>query len=343
MGAKPWVKVDGKPLATVAPGWGDPIITHRFPSGGCWEMSWDIPVRRQTRQVALLARKTVEAFVGATPVWSGFMTEPNWDTGEMVAQGWVRQGEEAICFDGTGKTTSIPDTAIDQAVVRGALTWVRRSSISTAAFSTGTVTDRFNYITALMDAYHTANTLGWGINARREIFSYSLNAATPSLAVYPDSGALGTSDAALAGKMYGRYLNAATSRLETTSVGTGTPEVGVDLTAKLGPTTAAAVQTVLNGMIAKLGARGGWTNGLSLTEEQITTMGGAGASLALVTAGQTMRLHGLRDLRGLGAYTDIVLSETQWNVAEQTVEVTPLGYQPRDLGSIVEEGGGTVL
>jgi hypothetical protein len=335
----PQVVVDGKPLSTIAAGWGDLKITHRWP-GGCWEMSWSVPVRRLRRHEALKARKVVRAFYGGVPIWSGFMAEPNWDTGEMVALGFVRQGEEAICFDSGGLLSSTPDAVVDQAILRGALTWVRRASISSAAFAASGSTDKFNYVTALLDAYTKQANLGWGVNARGEVYT-AATATTPSWTVAPDSGVLGVADQTLAASVFGRYLVTGTT-IGTASVGSGVPEVAFDLTS-YGVKTLTEAQGILTGLRDQMQARTAWTNGLELTAPQITTPGGARANLASIQGNQMVRLQGVRDERGLDAGTNFVIGESIWDVSDRTITINPMGLVDRSLSGIAEDAGVTAL
>lgn len=346
----PEVVVDGRWLTSVAPGWGDLKITDRWTpnnggGGGPWEATWTVPVNRLRRHQALLARKRVRIFVGGWCRWSGYMSEPDWDTGEMVALGSVRKAAEAICFDSTGQTTSVPDVAIDQAIARGAVDWTRRASFSAVAYTgTGTgATDRLNYLGQLLDADATRQNVGWGVTARDEVYTAAAP-TTPTMLVAPDSGVLGNADDTLAATLFGRYTSSTTGRYETTSVGAGTPEVGVDLTDQ-GRKTQAEAAVILTGMRDQLQARPGWTNSLILTAPQITSPGGCRTPLALVRADgrQMARLQGVRDERGLDSGTNFAVGETVWDVADRTVQVAPVGMIGRDLGSIIENAGGVLL
>lgn len=338
-----WMKVDGKPMSAVQAGWGEPVITNRQPYG-CWEVTWSVPVLRQTRRTSLMAGKSVVVYAGPAPIWSGRMTEPNWDTGEMVAEGWVRQSEQTICLDSTGKTSSNPDVVIAQAIARGALKWVQRSSFSSVDFVPGSTTDNLNYVKALLDAVTSTASLYWGVNARQELYTAPSNPA-PMWKAAPDSGQMGTTDRALVGTLYGRYL-LADGTLQTAVVPNpdlNGPEVGIDLT-KLGTMDLSKATSILNSILSKGRARTGWTNGIELTSSQISSLGGSQLrSGAMVVAGQGLRLEGLRDPRGLGSRTDIVLAETIWDVAQDTIQCNPVGLEARDLGSIIEDEGGEML
>lgn len=336
---RPEVYVDGVRLSNVAPGWGSLKITHRWPLG-CWEASWVVPVKRQRRNRELQDGADVRAYYGASPIWRGDLTEPNWDTGEMVAIGSVRQGEQALALGGTGAITSVPDLAIDQAFIRMAVDWNRRSSLDALPFSDPAQSSAPIYLNDLLSAWATFKNLNWGVDARGDVFALP-DPTEPRWIVSPDSGVLGVAGGGEAKSIVGRYLADATTYANV-RVGLGTPEVGVALD-KFGVITAASATAKIQGILDQLSVVRGWTNGLTLTASQIYSAGGVQANLAAVRAGQMMRLQGLRDERNRSAVTDIVLGETVWDVADGTVLCNPIDLVARDLGSIVEAAGGSLL
>lgn len=333
----PEVWVDGRPLTSFATGWGELKITDRWPMGN-WECSWTVPVRTLRRHQALTAGRPVVVKYGGSLRWSGFLSEPNWDTGEMVALGNVRRGEQAICFDSGGLSSTVPDTFIDAAITRGAVPWVRYGSISPDPIAATSTSDNLNYLNDALNAWAAAAGKSWGVNARNEVYALA-PPTVATLSVMPDSGVLGVADQALAGAVYGRYQTAG-GALATAVAGTGTPEVGLSFLDR-GPMDATKAGGIAAGILAKLGARSGWTNGLVLAAQQITNRGGAGVNLASVVAdGRNMvSLLGVRDQRGLSAATTFVVGETIWDVPDRTVQVNPMGLIDRSLAGIAEDAG----
>lgn len=325
--------------------WGDLTVEHRWPYG-CWEVDWSMTsITTKKRPPALATNTPVDVFLGRHPIWSGQLTEPDWNSGQFVAQGWVRQGETAPCLTSGGLTTSVPNTAIDNAIAKGWVGWMRPTSISSTAYAatdtgTGDATDNLNTITALMDAYTQENQLRWGVDALQRVWT----APDPTSATWdisPETNALGVSSAALATSIAARYIADNVGTLATVVIGTGGPVALVDLTSR-GQITLTRATTICNAILAQTAGTTGWTNGLTLTRDQIMG-GGTHPNLGLVVAGQRVRLRGQRDPRGLDANTSAVIGTSLWHVADGTIDLTPTDLIGRDLSTIIAKQGGALV
>lgn len=334
----PQVLVGGRWLSSLVT-WGDLTITHRWPYG-CWEATWQIAVKEYQRVAPIIADAPVQIRLGSGSIFTGNLAEPNWATGEMVAVGAAREGETALCLTAAGDTTSTPDLAIDQAVGRGALSWIRRSSLSGAALAAGDTTARLSYVTALLDAWALTVKQRWAVGPDRVVYS-AADPTVPSIYVRPGAGVLGVTEATQAARVFGRYIGA-NNAYATVNVGAGSPEIGVDLTS-YGPTNATAATQTITAIRDQLQARTGWTNGLTVTADQVTNPGGVPISLDQIVAGKMMRILGLRDDRGASASTDVVIGETIWNVSAGTVQVNPVGLDGQSLAEVIEAAGGELL
>lgn len=337
--SSPQVLVNGRWLSSLGY-WGDLKITHRWPYG-CWEATWRMAIKPYQRFADVVAGKPVQIRLASGNIWAGDLAEPDWDTGNMRAVGAARQGETSLCLTSLGETTSTPDTAVDQAIARGAVTWVRRNSLSATAFAPNDTTAQLNYLTALMDAWSTAQNMRWGVGPQREIYA-AADPTTPSIHIRPGSGVLGVTEEQLAARVFGRYQSSSSGALSTVSVGAGIPEVGVSLL-KYGLIDATAATNIITGIRNQLQARTGWTNGVTVTADMVTTPGGQRLGLDQVVASKMARLLGLRDERGGSASTDIVLGETIWDVPAGTVVCNPVGLTDRSLSGVVEASGGVLL
>jgi hypothetical protein len=164
----------------------------------------------------------------------------------------------------------------------------------------------------------------------------------------PSIGTLGTTDDGLLSTLYGWYVSAVAGdpaepagwarTSATADAPYGAVEDVVDLTdAGLlsAPTTQAALATAL-------AQRGGgelrYTNGIRVTEDEITTRGGVRADLRLVRNGQRCRLHGLLDQHGnmrYGAHIDFTIAGTRYAEGAGYVDITPTGMAERqNLGDL---------
>src|SRR5690606_17159294 len=155
------------------------------------------------------------------------------------------------------------------------------------------------------------NGLRWAVDAHGVVYA-AADPTEPTLYVRPGAGRLGVTEKRVAGTIVGRYQTSGGS-FDSVFVGSGRPEIGVSL-AKHGVLDGTAATAICNGILSQLQERVGWTNGLTLTADMVTNAGGQRSGLSRVVAGRMARLVGLRDERGSEAHTDIVLSQTIWDV-----------------------------
>lgn len=344
----PQAWVGGVPLSAVG-SWGELTVEDRWPYG-CWETTWQMTTSQtRKRPRNIVAGAHVEVRLGPSVRWSGRLTEPDWNEGQFVAQGYVRQGEQPPCLTAGGLTTTIPDTAIDNAITRGWVKWRRTASISSAAYVDGDTgaadaTDSLNTISALLDAYTLENSLRWAVGPDQRVYT-AADPTDPKWDIMPDTQALGVAQDKLAGTIVARWQDSAGKRHTTIVTNPGqadpAPVVMVELGGK-GPLTSARITSIANGILKAGAATSGWTNPLTVTASQINH-NGVSPHLGLVKAGHMVRLLGQRDPRGLDATTKVVVGASAWNVAEGTLTLSPVDMAARDLASIVATAGGELV
>lgn len=335
----PEVFVDGRPLTSIDY-WGELEVTHRWPLGS-WEAKWSMPLDPWRRPPQLHAGAEVFVKVGPHCIWCGNLAEPNWSEGTFAAVGACRQGEGAIALDTvTGQTTSIPDSAVDYAIARG-LNWSRPASISSVPLGADDQTDAPNYVAALLDAYASSVSQNWYVDPQRAV-RIAADPTTPTALLMPDNGVLGVAVESQAASVVGRYIDSTTHQRENVTVGSGLPEKAV-LWESRGAISAAEATTLTEGVWAPLQAQTGWTNGLTVQGGELLSLGGQPIPLWSFTAGQMVRLLGVRDLRGLSANTDVVIAESIWNPDDDQLRLNPVGKVARDIRSMAEAGGGVLL
>lgn len=342
MAERVWISVNGTPLQFVGY-WGEPVITHRWPYGS-WECSWQMDLKPNQRTNVLRRNADVIVHVGPSRIWRGYLSEPNFDSGEFTAKGAARQGETAQAFDASYNATTVPNTAIDEARMRGALWWSRLALFPISSTALGTVDAAlFDSVSSLMDAWTNSVGKQWWIDTDL-IVRADADPTTPRWQITPGAATLGVADSDFWTALYGVYSTGssyAKVSASDNSQNVGVVERRVDLTQR-GVLTAPQAQSIIDGLLAKGLARTGWTNGITVGAGQVLTMGGTAAALSMVRAGQMVRLNGLFDERGLSAYTDIIVAESTWNVRSGELNLTPQGMAARDLSSIVESAGGSL-
>lgn len=331
----PQVRVGNTWLSGLGP-WGDLVIDHRR-QGGSWEMTWSMNSKRRHRD--LVPGASVTAWLGPRPIWRGTLAEPDWTEGEFAAEGLCRQAETVPCLTSGNLTTSTPDTAIDNGIVRGWLDWARAASISATPVVEGDSTDAMNTLVDLLDTHAEDNSRYWAVDPRAIIQAPLMRKDTTPAAGFWDvvieGDRLGTSAEKLAGTVVAWFSDsAAGGASKSVSVGAARPVVKVDLTNR-GPITTAKATSIVQAILDNSAAQVGLLGSFELTRNQILGR----PNLAMVTAGHRFRLRGQHDPSGLSASPVCTGDQSRWTVAEGTVLITPLEAPQRDLESIIEKAG----
>lgn len=340
----PEIFIGGVPMSGISP-WGSlhtKTILH-----GDDEATWSIvnlPNRKLQKHPRLVRGASVDIKLGPTPIWVGNLTEPDWDSGDLTAVGCPSQAANAICFNGSGQTTTIPNTAIDQAISRGGLGFTRHDSFGTTALgSADDAAKSYTYLSELLDAWADENISGWAINQRRQLVISGAPVATkPRWYVALGTGELGQADGDRIDRVFVRYVSTASGNpLATASYPAATPQGGieraVDATSR-GPISSARAASIAQGVWTKAGGgESGWTNGLELDRTQVSTPGGIPAHLGFIRAGDTMRLLGVPDPRGLSHHIDVVIGDTDHDWDAGTVQVNPVGLAKRSLDDVLAQ------
>lgn len=333
------LRVNGTWLSMVS-GWGELSWSHTA-DGGCKEASWRMDLPPTFSHPSLTRGKVVEIKGGSGNLWQGLLTEPDMnDDWTFTALGLSEIGKDYLCFASDGSTTSVPNTAVDQAIIRG-LPWTRPATLTSTAFTTGDSTAAINYVGDLLDAWAPANGLRWGVNAQAQVYA-ATDPTTPTYFATPGSARFGLADDDYASDLYIRYVTSgggyATTSVADTVARTqfGRREYPVDATAN-GLMTVGQAQAIGNGLLAKGKARLGYTNGAEFTQYELTTPGGQPVSLETVKAQELVRMFGVLNEQGQPlAYVDWVIGETSYEAGSDTITLTPVGLVERTLGDVLD-------
>lgn len=338
---RPEVRVGGFWVSSISPqGWGG--LKHSSRPNGSWQASWTIPDTRTWRHPSLIYGAAVEIFLGPLAVWAGTLEEPDWDAGEFIALGACRDAETAVAITAAGAVSTAPNTVIDAAITRGVLPWSRVGNFGTTPVGDLDTSGGLVTIQSVLDAWAQANNSGWRVDNQRRLIVSPTSEATVDWLIAPGSGVLGSAAEERVDRIFVRYIDSTTGRRATASYPATTPAGGVekpvDITDR-GRMTAAAAASVAQGMWSDLQGRSGWTNGLALKGGQVTTRGGIVADLATVRGGQTARLLGVPDARGIARHTDIVIGDADYDWEEDEIQINPVGLAARDTESVLEQVG----
>lgn len=328
-------------LSSIVPqGWGE--LEHSTRTNGSWDASWTIPANpltRNWRHPVLVYGALVEVTLGPVVIWSGVLDEPDWDSGTFSASGASREAETTLGLDGSGNSSTAPNTVIDAAIAAGDLTWTRVGDFGTTAV--GDANGGLVSLSSILDAWALKNNSRWYVNARRQLVIDPVDETTADWLIVPGSGVLGSSSDERVDRIYARYIDSATGQRATVfypTTGTKRVKKPLDLTDR-GAMTSTAAQGIAQAKWTELQGRSGWTNGLTVSNGQVTTVGGGTADLALIKAGDTVCLLGVPDVRGVPHNTNVVLAETAYNWEDDEIQLNPVGLAARDQEGALEQIG----
>lgn len=317
-----WLRIGGYPATEIAahtpPKW------ETWADGGSGSASWEFALTRRSQHQALRVGSLVEVMAGPLPLFTGLLSQPDRTTWQCTAYGLASAAKKYLALDGTLSNTRDVADAIAQAQATG---WQATDPDALTGVASGDETGNPITLADLLDA--RALDLGhrWGVNGKGRLFMRA-DPTVPQWIASPDSAAFGTTDEDRANTLYGRYLDSGTSTYLTATAGTGdAPQAAEDLTDRGAMTNAQAV-AVLDGMLTAR-SETAWTNGVTLTRDQLQTIGGTPASLLSVRAGQLMRTLGLAyGARGIA--NDVVIGKTRYDAATpHQIYVEPVNTAPR--------------
>lgn len=305
---------------------------------GCAVLSFGLDIDPNARPAGIEADAITELHAGAL-IFSGDLTQPDWAAGTFTAQGCYRQLEGAVALGPDGQTTTTPNDAVDQAIARGASNLRRITDLGSTPLKAGDETDNLNSVAGVLDEWCDTNGHRWPIWSDR-IVRYAYDPTEPDWWILPGVVGLNWVSERSVGRMIGRWQDSV-GNLSNVIVGTGRPEVAIDLTNRGPLADAATASAILEGYLAKtttLQVAGS----LMVTSTQITSPGGVHPHLSLIRGGQMARVLDLPDPRTGLPWTDFVIGRAVWNVSQQTISLTPVDAPAEDLNSFVAEQGDSV-
>lgn len=340
------LRVGGVPVETVAD-FGDVEVVHG--RHGPLEASWSMALRRGQRPWFLKRNARVEVYWGTRIVFSGILAEPDWDGQRFTAIGTARLAEGAQCLTSARAVTSKPNTAIDAAITRGVLPWVRDSDfgntdIAGAEGAAGVDDPDIDSIEALLNLWAIENNSQWRVNPgvdKDRLIIAPEDEKVADWLILPGAATLGVADDQVTDAVFLRYDDSASGQLRTASYPSSTPAGGVERKASIvhhGAMTSTRATTIATGMWRKLSeGRTGWTNGIEAFPGQVITPGGLDANLALIRGGDTVQLLDAPDPRGVGRTLNVVLDEVRWTPEQQTAQLNPVGLVPATWEHVLEQ------
>jgi hypothetical protein len=340
----PWIRIGGPqgvPASALGPVGDDIEVTHEWPDGGT-SLSFTLLLPTSDRPAQISKKAAVDLMIGARPVWPGYLSEVDWDSGRITARGSATEGDSTPTLDNSGLTTSIPDSAVDSAITRGEVTWRRASSISSTAYGASGETVSLNSLTDLLTAWQTEAKKRTYVDPSRAL-RVADDPTVPSYHLLPGSGELSWASEAQADRLIGRYQSSAAGALSNVTVTAPGAKVPytvrmIDMTPR-GLLDSTRATNILQGILADVAA-GGWTGGITITRHDFA--GAPDLSEVAESVGRGLMVHklGQRDPRPgrvpVG-YIDFIVGQSVWRPVEDTITLTPIGSVARDWSAVLEE------
>lgn len=304
------------------------IAAHTAPTyetladGGTGEVSFAFALSPRAQHPALRPGSLVEGLVGGLPVFRAALGTPDRTTWECKAYGL--QAERFYALDGSGSATRNLGLAISNAIAAGFR--IRNPQGHGAGY---TVPGDTTEPQLVMDLLREA-AVGQRVGIRPDGAIYVQTDPTViSYRATPDAAIFGTTDESTASHLVVRYFNG-TANVTTIfgPVGPRKSEELVDLTSR-GTLTSGQVATIIDAAMPDKRALG-FTNGVTLHREQLTTVGGTPAYLPAVRAGVLTRADGVISARASlqTPYLDFVIGKTRHTIGSPLIYVEPVNASP---------------
>lgn len=324
-----WLRIGGYPATEIAAH--SPVTWETWADGGCGTASWAFALTRRSQHQALQKGALVEVMCGSAPLWKGLLSEPDRTTWECTAFGLASAGNQYLALDGGGANTRDLGVAIATARTAG---WQATNPAPITDPVAGDATGNPVTVAQLLDEYAEQTGQRWGADGAGRLYMTPGPSAVSWLAA-PDETAFGTTDEGRAKTLKGRYLDATSGLYSTATAGTGAPQAAVDLSKREAMSLAAA-EAILAGILQRDRGQTAWTNGVTLSRDQLHTAGGSRAFLPAVRAGQMMRTPGLFYAGAVHSIAlDTVIGKTRYTAGEDSIYIEPVNTAPRNFTDVI--------
>lgn len=326
-----WVRFGGTTPATeIAPH--TPPTWETWADGGNGPSSFELG--RSAKSAPHLTRPgtLLEIFKGCGRVWLGRIEDYDQNEGSVVGRGIHTDLFGLPALTSLGATTRVAATAITTARAAPWNLYVNDAHgvLTTMGTATGDDTSP-QMVNVLLDQCAEQVGKRWGQDPNGALYFRSDADILASWLLAPGVARFGTTTEGRASHLIGRYQtstgdNATATRvdLDATVLNTET----VDLTER-GALTEAEANAILDAALAagKSGTR--WVNGITVTRDQLMTIGGTRASLAGVRAGSRVNVV------ELGMNRSAIIGKTRYTAGESVIYVEPVNTAPRTFADVI--------
>lgn len=320
-----WLRIGGVAGTEIAAH--TPPTWETLADGGCGDASFAFALSARSQHQALRTGALVEIMSGPVPVYTGVLSEPDRTTWECHATGLSVPLRKKLALDNSSNATRNLADAIGRAISSG---WPGSNPGPVSGTAAGDTDGNPVKVGDLLDDYAEQTGQRWGVDGFGRLYMRPDPTSARWIAS-PDSLVFGVTDEDVPTLLAGRYDNG--TSYATAFAGSMGVEESVDLTNR-GVLTAPAAMAILQGMLTRTGTIQ-WTNGATLTRDQLTTSGGTPANLLAVRAGQMVRAHGLGYGRLSAPWLDVTIGKTRYTSGDDSIYLEPVNSAPRGFRDVL--------
>lgn len=349
----------GYSVRTTNPDATQPVLINRFGQvgalkyswayhGGCNACSWDMSLPVNFNHYSLQPGQLVTVYDGAMPVWKGVLNDPQrgypW---RFVAQGLASLASRYLAIDNGGLPTTVMNTAVDQAIIRG-LPWHRGSpGTSPWAAPTDVITqDAAGTILSLLNQRMLAAKLRWIVN-ERGLLLWPTDPTVAEATIIASTTPGGRSITDYFSVLYIRYRDVVSHTIKV-AVGTentqltakfGRREALLDVTA-LGEINAVSwpLSQIATNYLALVSPKGAFTGKVVIGRNQAFRLASQGtpARLSMLRAGHLLTFRGVQPDPESGELhpstsVSVLVGDSEFDCVTENLTITPLGGKQTDL------------
>lgn len=326
-----WVRLAGTTPAselapTSAPTW------STLADGGNGPASFGLGRSAKSQPHLLRPGLLMEIFKGCGRVWMGRIEDFDPNEGQVVGRGLHTDMLGVPALDGLGATTRVADTAV--ATARSApwnlLVTDPNAVLPVMGTATGDDTSP-QMLATLLDQIGEQAGKRWGQDQNGALFFRADAEVVSSWLLAPGVARFGPTSEGQASHLVGRYQAAGGANATVTRSDPDATVIKaemVDLTDR-GTLSEAQATAILDAALAAGKSATGWVNGVTVTRDQLMTIGGNPASLAGVRAGSRLTVI------ELGANRSAVIGKTTYTAGDTTIYLEPANTAPRSFVDVI--------
>lgn len=327
-----WIRIGGRPASVLAPP--GPPTWETLADGGCGEGSFDLSVSPTLAASALRPGTAVEFLLGLTQVYAGLVVDYDRSAGRVVTRGLAAAAYDYMSLDGVSDPTRNTETAVSEAQARGWPVFLMTGTFGVAVGEAGPPVP----VGDLLTDYAGQTVRRWGVDEYARCYMRS-DPTVPKWMVAPGVAAMGTTTEGLVSHYVARYFDGTDNQTAIIAhpKADQLPHVEqiVDLTDR-GTLGIMEVSALVGGMFALNPTAWQWTSGVTVTRDQLTTIGGTSAALADVRGGDMVRIRGMASMGLAGGSTiDVVIGKTRYTAGDEVIYLEPVNTAPRTLSDVI--------